>query len=158
MSKAKNILTGLDDRIVIRGTVLDDDNVVHLYIDMPESQRICPDCGSEICWICDSGRDIEVHHLPMVRKPCVIHTHLHHSGLREISVNLLTSSVFHPHFPMFFIFSRCPVFLLIFPVLSYPHRCFFKFFSFCRCSGILYNSEPNAPCPGLSPVLSLPCN
>ena len=32
VSKAKNILTGLDDRIVIRDIVLDDDNVVHLYI------------------------------------------------------------------------------------------------------------------------------
>ena len=83
MSKAKNILTGLDDRIVIRDTVLDDDNVVHLYIDMPESQRICPDCGSEICWICDSGRDVEVHHLPMARKPCVIHAHLHHYQCQE---------------------------------------------------------------------------
>lgn len=83
MSKAKNILTSLNDRIIIRDTVLDDDNVVHVYIDMPESQRICPDCSSDICWICDHGRDIKVHHLPMARKPCVIHAHLHHYQCQE---------------------------------------------------------------------------
>ena len=59
-------------------------------------------------------------------------------GVREISVFIQDSSVFHLHFPDLSFLFWCPLILPVFSVFSLRHHHFFLFFFFCWCSVILH--------------------
>ena len=55
-TKIVNSLAGLPAEITVK-KLIHRSNYEELWISFPESERICPHCGSHDCTIKDSGRD-----------------------------------------------------------------------------------------------------
>ena len=58
-TKIVNSLAGLPAEVIVKKLV-HRSNYEELWISFPESERICPHCGSHDCTIKDSGRDSSV--------------------------------------------------------------------------------------------------